>query len=125
MSIRDWIDELKFNEIKRPQPEIVIEMLNSDFESEEDVDYDKPILVLSNYYMFLKYQEGLISGRISYLLDELRSGGQIDQDLLKMEKSKIAILRPVIEGIKNKIDVMRKIYDKQIRKSYEFRNIRG
>lgn len=126
MTIKDWLQDVGANEIKRPNVDVVMETLNSDiFNDEQDVDVGKPLVILSNYFLYLKAQEGIIAGRVSYLLDAYRSNIEIDQDDLTNEKAKLAIIRPIIDGVKNKIDVLKKILDKQIRISYELRNVRS
>lgn len=125
---KKWMDDLCVSKLSCPEQDKIIEALNSDYftdSSLDEIDLDIPIVVLSNYYMYLKFEEGKMAGRVSYLLDSLRSGAEINQENLKDEKAKLAILRPILDGLKNKIDVLRKIYDKQIRKSYELRNIRS
>lgn len=128
--LEDWINETGLSLIKRP----IIDEVKTALEIEEPFDYsdddgrknfDRALLVLSNYYLFLQAELGAINGRISYLIDCIRDNLPVDSELLANEKAKGQKLRPILDGLRAKIDTMRKIYDMQIRKMYDSRNVRG
>lgn len=130
MQEQKWIDEIGLTLIKRP----LIDEVKTALEIEEPFDYsdddariafDRAMMVLSNYYLFLQAELGAINGRISYLVDCIRDNLEIDSEVLANEKAKGQKLRPILDGLRTKIDTMRKIYDMQIRKMYDSRNIRG
>ena len=103
------------------------------------VGMDKALLVLSNYHNYLSSQMGIINARVIYLEDsynsqlDLRAGkytapsiaerkaiaiaksddlGSLKEKLIK-EQAKQAMLRPILDSIKLKIDALKKIFDRR------------
>lgn len=112
-------------------------------------NFDELMLVLSNYYIYLYSELGILSARVQHLEDafdiavapiavkygaghakERRAIAISKHDKLRKQKAqldnelaKLEMLRPVCDTIKNKIYVMTKIYDRRIRD--EYRSARG
>ncbi len=112
-------------------------------------EFDELMLVLSNYYIYLHSQLGILSARVNHLEEtfdievaplaakygasharERRAIAisknemlQSKQEQLAVEQAKLEMLRPVCDTIKNKIYVMSKIYDRRVRN--EYRSTRG
>ena len=112
-------------------------------------EFDELLLVLSNYYIYLHSQLGILSARVQHLegvfdIDvapiaakygasharERRAIAiakneklQKQKSQLDIEQAKLEMLRPVCDTIKNKIYVMSKIYDRRVRN--EYRSTRG
>lgn len=131
MEISKWRDETGISLIDKPETDVIKWALGLN-ETPEDLgeenwlrQYNKAILVLSNYYLYLESECGLSVARFAYSLDLKKNGVAVDEEVIMDNKAKMNILRPILDGLKNKIDALRKIYDMQIRKSYESRNIRG
>ena len=111
--------------------------------------FDELMLVLSNYYIYLYSELGVLLARVQNLEEafDIRvaplaakygasharerraiaiSKHEVLQELkaqMDNEKAKLEMLRPVCDTIKNKIYVMSKIYDRRIRN--EYRSTRG
>jgi len=111
--------------------------------------FDELMLVLSNYYVYLYSELGILSARVQNLEDafdirvaplaakygashakERRAIAISKHEILQEfkaqmdnEKAKLEMLRPVCDTIKNKIYVMSKIYDRRVRS--EYRSTRG
>lgn len=131
MDIVKWKEDAGLALIGRPGIDLIkwaiqYEISPEDIKDEDRVkEYDRVLLVLSNYFLYLQAECGTISARFSYALDMRRNGEFVEEDILMDGKAQLNILRPILDGLKIKIDSLRKIYDMQIRRSYELRNIRG
>jgi hypothetical protein len=102
-------------------------------------DIEDVLLVLSNYYVYLSSEIGHLSARINYLDGELMrivsgthtnhkyftekrqaivaedaQAGKIDGTLI-LEKSKYEILKPIVDGLRFKIDAVKRIHDRRAR----------
>ena len=111
--------------------------------------FDELMLVLSNYYIYLYSELGILSARVQHLEEAFdivtapvaakygashakerraiaiskHENLQKQKAQLDNEQAKLEMLRPVCDTIKNKIYVMTKIYDRRIRN--EYRSTRG
>lgn len=111
--------------------------------------FDELMLVLSNYYIYLYSEFGILSARVQHLEDafdisaapmaakygashakERRAIAISKDDKLQKQKAqldneqaKLEMLRPVCDTIKNKIYVMTRIYERRIKD--EYRSARG
>ncbi len=142
--IAAWRKEMCLDMITKPEDDplkAAVQFEPVDFDAVVPKEMDRHLMVLTNYYTFLQSQLGIISARTSYLEEQLNLKVNIrsqkfgashaserralainkDAELMKLdgelgkEKAKFNMLNPIIIGIKNKIDSMKKIYDRKIR----------
>lgn len=112
-----------------------------DFDVVQPKELDRHLMVLTNYYSFVQSQLGIIGARLLYLEEQLNQKVNLrshkfgashaserralaiskDEELKKLdvelakEKAKSNMLTPIVFAIKNKIDSIKKIYDRKIR----------
>lgn len=150
--VAEWRRETGLDFIKNQGQDILkdaIEFSSTELKNINLSEFDELMLVLSNYYVYLHSQLGILNARVQYLEEDLNmhvapkaskfSAGHAgerralaiskDEVLLERsrrlgnEKAKLEMLRPVCDTIKNKIFVMSKIYDRRLKD--EYRSTRG
>lgn len=144
IQINDWRKSIGISLVQRPAEDTLEKCIQVDggtLNSMPMRELDESIVALSNYYLFLKATIGDLASRVQYINDLLdrkcseaaakMSGGHFlerkalalskDTSLDKMNdklneyRAKIQILEPVTDGIKMKLDVVRRIYDRRAR----------
>lgn len=142
--IAAWRKEMCLDMIVKPSDDPLksaVQFEPIDFDAIHPKEMDRHLMVLTNYYSYLQSQLGTISARMSYIEEQLnlkvnikaqrfgashaaeRRALAINKDVelkklddeLSKERVKFNMLNPVIVGVKNKIDSMKKIYDRKIR----------
>jgi len=150
--IKKWQEDIGFAFIVRPGEDILKKIIGCDgviLNSVEMEELDNILMSLSNYYLFLQSTVGETSARVNYLKSELdkhtnveaakKTGGHfserkalamVDNSKLELlssrlieEQVKLEMLVHVSNGIKSKIDIIKKIYDRRVR-SYEHSSYR-
>ena len=146
-TIVDWRREAGLVYIENQEKDLLEEAIKFSAPHLKSVNleqFDELMLVLSNYYVYLHSQLGILSARVQHLEDafdivvaplaakhsasharERRAIAISKSDVLQKKKAqldneqaKLEMLRPVCDTIKNKIYVMSKIYDRRIRDEY-------
>jgi hypothetical protein len=144
--IAKWRMETGLDFIKRPDNDLLkqcIELDGRELKALSGEQLDEAILVLSNYYLYLRSESGAIAGRIETMEDVIASAscellGSMQYSnaaerrakaikepqmapiasRVKEERAKRALLEPVVEGIRTKIDVLRRILERRAREHY-------
>lgn len=125
--------------IGRPEEDEINKALKVNKESDGN-ELANALLVLSNYYIYLKYEFAQVNARVAYMREELNKGilpaaakhksydreerkfavlenadesWQQLQSTIEAEKIKLDLLGPVIEGIKIKVDALRTIIERK------------
>ena len=139
--IEAWRNSTGISLFKRPDADplkAAIDISNNIDELDLEA-IDMALLVLANYHCFLATEIGRISARVLYLDDlfvtriELSAAkisaatagerralalekypdiSQIKENLIK-EQSKQAMLKPILESLKLKIDALKKVYERR------------
>jgi len=151
-TVADWRKKAGLVYIENQGNDILQEAIKFSAPQLKSVDleqFDELMLVLSNYYIYLYSEFGILSARVRLLEDAFdievtplatRYGAshakerramaiakneklQKQKAQLDNEQAKLEMLRPVCDTIKNKIYVMTKIYDRRVRN--EYRSTRG
>jgi hypothetical protein len=151
-TVTDWRREAGLVYIENQEKDLLQEAIQfsaSHLKTVKLEQFDELMLVLSNYYVYLHSQLGILSARVQHLEDafdiavaplatkygasharERRAIAISKSDILQKKKAqldneqaKLEMLRPVCDTIKNKIYVMSKIYDRRIKN--EYRSARG
>jgi len=146
-SVADWRREAGLVYIENQEVDLVKEAIQFSGREVRSINleqFDELMLVLSNYYIYLHSQLGIISARVRHLEESFDievaplaskygashakerraiaiSKNEILQKkkiILDRETAKLEMLRPVCDTIKNKIYVMSKIYDRRVRNEY-------
>lgn len=144
IQINDWRKSIGLNLVQRPGEDILVKCIQTDGGSLHDMsmrELDESIVALSNYYLFLKSTIGDLASKIQYINDLIdrkcseaaakMTGGHFlerkalalskDESLDKMNdklnefRAKIQLLEPVTDGIRTKLDIVRRIYDRRAR----------
>lgn len=134
--------------IRRPQEDklkTAIELSSIQLDNVPLVDLDEFLLILSNYYLFLGSQSGILAARARVLSDDIndkvaKRGAKIeggtaherraliistDEEMGRLNnrlletRAKLSMLEPVYDAIKMKIDSLKRIY---FRRTSERRN---
>jgi hypothetical protein len=152
ISISDWRREAGLVYIENQDKNLLQDAIKFSAKEVKNVtleELDELMLVLSNYYIYLYSELGVLIARVQ-MLDEAfdilvapaaskfsashvreRRAIAISKDkvlqdkkiILDRECAKLEMLRPVCDTIKNKIYIMSKIYDRRLRD--EYRSTRG
>ena len=151
-SIMDWRKEAGLVYIENQEVDLLQEAIKFSAREVGAINlekFDELMLVLSNYYIYIHSQLGILSARVKHLEEafdievapiaskygashakERRAIAISKHDILQKKKvildresAKLEMLRPVCDTIKNKIYVMSKIYDRRVRN--EYRSTRG
>ncbi len=136
--MQKWKEEIGMEAIQRPASDTLTEALSFSSRELSAVENDKLhdiLMTLSNYYLFLQTQVGLLYSRLSYMKEminkssaakasSMKVGGIDERRLLVVAsdealnkqdeqcmllKAKLDILRPLADGIKVKIDSVQRI----------------
>lgn len=140
-----WRSNVGVNFIERPSEDILEKALVCDGKYVQTLEpdvLDEMLLVLSNYYLFLKNSLGEVHGKIGVLSNifdrELsietakKEGGHYEERkaLAMVEKKRLQelsdklvefkfqsdILLHTCDGVKSKIEVFKRVYDRRVRK---------
>ncbi len=146
-SVTDWRREAGLVYIENQQEDLLKEAIQFSAKEVRSITlekFDELMLVLSNYYIYLYSQFGILAARVRHLEEafdievaplatkygashakERRAIAISKNDLLQKKKvildrecAKLEMIRPVCDTIKNKIYVMSKIYDRRVRNEY-------
>lgn len=125
--------------IGRPEEDEINKALKVNKESDGN-ELANALLVLSNYFIYLKYEFSQIHARVAFMREELNKeimpsaakhksydkderkysalinadeSWQQLQNTIEAEKIKLDLLGPVLDGIKTKIDVLRTIIERK------------
>lgn len=124
--------------IGRPEEDEINKALKMNKESDGN-ELANALLVLSNYYIYLKYEFAQIHARVAYMREELNKellpaaakhksydkderkyavlinseSWQQLQNTIEAEKIKLDLLGPVLEGIKTKIEVLKTLIERK------------
>lgn len=125
--------------IGRPEEDEINKALKVNKESDGN-ELANALLVLSNYYIYLKYEFAQINSRVAYMREELNKeilpvaarhksydkeerrvtalvnadeNWQAIGNTIEAEKIKLDLLGPVLEGIKTKVDSLRTVLDRK------------
>lgn len=139
-----WKSDIGLSFINRPDVDLLERSLKSNGQELSNYSFnelDSIMVALANYNVFLNYKIGETSARITYLTDALDNkisvqtskviGGHYYErkalvlsenkeleDMSRMivlEKSKLNMLEPVMFSVRNKLEIVRKIYERRIR----------
>lgn len=137
-SLDAWKNEIGLNYVSRPGDflEEALNFSNESLASATPDELSEVLLCLANYYLYLQNESGHIYARLSvmrskldqsvyedswhngniYSLEERRAKGISEDDMLISlnekiiaEKAKLDIIKPVIDGLKVKIDSIQRI----------------
>lgn len=139
-----WRNAMGLNYILRPKEDVLERSIQVDGRTISTIpmsEFDDTLTSLSNYYMFLQASIGDIAAKIHHINEVLdrkcsevaskMSGGHYlerkalalskDEALDKLNtklneyRSKLELLRPVAEGVRMKLETLRRIYDRRAR----------
>ena len=151
-TVSDWRKKAGLAYIENQEEDVLKEAIKFSAPHLKTVDlpkFDELMLVLSNYYIYLYSELGILSARVRHLEDAFdisaapkaakygashakeRRAIAISKDdklqeqkaQLDNEQAKLEMLRPVCDTIKNKIYVMTRIYERRVKD--EYRSARG
>jgi hypothetical protein len=139
-----WRTNMGLNFILRPKEDVLEKSISMDGRSVSTAamaELDDMLTTLSNYYLFLQSSVGEVAAKIHYINEVLDrkcseaaskvQGGHYferkalvlarDEKLNNMNdklteyRAKLEILKPIADGVKMKLETMRRIYDRRAR----------
>lgn len=146
-SINRWREDTGLSFIKNEPEDILKTAIQLSATHLRDInlsDLDEYLLVLSNYYLFLQAQTGIISARVEYLEEEFNNelllvaskfGATLAgerralalskqpelkemQKALREEKAKLEMIKPAADAIRQKMYMLSKIYERRVKSEH-------
>jgi len=145
--IAKWREETGLSFIRSDEDDVLkkaIQLSAGQIRNADLADLDENLLVLSNYYTFLQSQLGMISARVELLQEDFSNelllvaskygatlAGErralalskkpelkVKLKVLQAEKSKLEMIRPAADGIRQKMYMLSKVYDRRSKSEY-------
>jgi len=145
--IESWKASVCIDRISRGDEDELIDALEAtpaEIDSMGPRELDRQILILSSYYLYLKYQLGQLNSRINYIDTSLQrvvafeshkiKTGYVQEkkalvlasnieyakmeDTIAKERAKKDMLEPICEGVWLKIDTLKRMADRRSRDKY-------